>query len=666
MRAVCHNFDEDNACRSHSNSNIGLVLRCSMRRFGLLSLLATLLTSPAFADTQQDIIFRDPSFEQLASVRVVSVAKTEQPHFTTAAAIHVITAGDIRRNGARSIPEALRLAPGVEVARIGSHRYAITIRGFNGEFANKLLVMMDGRSLYSPILAGTFWDVPDTFIEDIERIEVVRGPGGTAWGVNAVNGVINIITRDAYATQGIAVLAGGGDEERAYGGLRYGDRLGERAAYRVYAKAFERDAALLSQGVDAGDKWRQTRVGFRLDGRASEQDGYLVDGDAFHSRADQVIFNLPDTVKLSGGHVRGRWQRAGTHSDSSVQLVYDTTRRDSGQGVNNQQDVDFDALHARAAGKRHTFTSGLSARYAQNETIGGPGLVYSPKDRDLFFGSMFFDVAAVLQPDRWRTSAGLKFEHNQFTGLETLPNLRVAFTPSMTQTLWAAASRGLRIPSITDNDATNAIGRVSFPNRDLPPERLHAFELGWRAQWAGQIATDLAIFEHRYARLRSRETAFDSDLNELVAVRSDRRKGRANGAEATATWRPDSRWRVQASYSYLNMDLALHADSNDISSLREAGNSPRHQARLSVFFPVFKRHELSLAGRYVDQLPTLTVPAYTELDAHWIWTVTPALEVRVSGRNLLNESHLEYRPSNSVPRGGEVERSGYLGVYWRR
>jgi iron complex outermembrane receptor protein len=613
-------------------------------------------------------LFRDPSFEQLAAVRITSVGKTEEAYFTAPAAVYVISSQDIRRSGARSIPEALRLAPGVEVARINTHRYAISIRGFNGEFANKLLVLMDGRSLYTPLFAGTFWDFQDTFLDDVERIEVIRGPGGTTWGANAVNGVINIITRDARDTQGVLAVAGGGNEERAFAGIRYGSQIGEDIAYRFFVQGFERDASIFPSGIDSGDDFRQSRAGFRIDARPNARDHFALHGDVFTGEADQIALNRPDTIEQRGGYVLGKWARSQADGgELSAQFYYDDKYRESFQGISDREAVDLDVVHRVRAGSNNWITWGLNTRYSENGSYTAPGLAFNPADRSLLFAGMFLDGDIELVPQRWRTTAGVKLEYNSFTQWEVLPNVRLTYTPSSQQTFWSSVTRGLRMPSITDHDATTALTRlVSYPNPELPPEKLNAFEVGWRAQWLTQLTSDVSLFEHRYTSLRTRDSAFDAPMNMLVVTRNDGMSGRAHGVEATLAWNPETTWRVQASYGYTHLDFELEDGSRDVAALREAGDSPRHQVRLAGFVSIFNNHEFSLQARYVDDLPSLAVDEYVEADAQWTWSLPRSIELSVTGRNLLHSSHVEFRPSSSLPLGSDVERSGHLTLRWRQ
>ena len=378
-------------------------------------------------------IFRDTSFEELASVSIVTASRRPEPYFTTPSAVHVIHGNEIERFGGRSIPEALRLAPGVHVARMNSHRYAVSIRGFSDEFSNKLLVMRDGRSLYTPQFSGTFWDVQGAFMDDIAQIEIVRGPGGAAWGANAVNGVVNIITKPADETQGLLVTGGGGSEETAFGGVRYGGRIGELSYYRVYGQAFERGSTKFADGSDANDDWWQALGGFRIDRKTDNGGNRLkLSGEFYNGEENQIIFSGEDVIDVQGGHIIGGWEHD-FEADSTLklQMYYDAYHRDSGQGESDGDQFNVSLDHNVALGDSHFLTWGSEYRAHHDSLSTPPELIYEPDSRTLQFFSVYAqDEWAIVDP--LRLTVGAKLEHNDYTGWEPLPQRPARLAPERT------------------------------------------------------------------------------------------------------------------------------------------------------------------------------------------------------------------------------------------
>jgi iron complex outermembrane recepter protein len=632
---------------------------------GLLGLLVC-----AEVRSDEPPILANLSFEQLSQIKIISVSKREEKLSEVAAAVHVITGEDIRRSGVLSLPEALRLAPGVDVARLNAQRYAVSIRGFNSEFAEKLLVLQDGRSLYTPQFGGTFWDAQDTFLEDIERIEVIRGPGGTAWGVNAMNGVINILTKDARDTQGTLVTGGGGSSERGFGGVRYGGKLGEHTFYRVYAQTFYRDETDLATGAGAGDDWHQARTGMRLDSYPSEQDQLTLQGDFYRGELLQYTGGAPDHFTSWGGNMLGRWTHTlSEESDLKVQLYYDAARRDSLPATANTDTGDLEATHRFALGSRQQINWGAHYRYQVNEARGRGGHIYSPVRRALDLAGFFVEDQVTLVPERLRFSAGTKLEYNTFSGWEMLPNARLSFTPTPQQTLWAAVSRGLQTPSISDQDLTlNIPGPTAFqslPNRDRPPTELMAYEVGYRSRLAPSLTLDVAAFNNDYDKLGTVESTFLASPRTVVVTASNRMQGETYGFESSLLWQATDWWRWRVNYSLLLMQLHLEPGTTDATAERHEGESPQQQVMLWSSMNLGRQWEFDAVFRFVDRLPALQIQEYASLDLRLAFHPKPNLEFALVGQNLLDGRHSEFKRSPGFPANAEIPRGVYGKVTWR-
>ena len=445
------------------------------------------------------------SFEEMMQQPVTTVARKQEKLSETPAAIEVITPEDIRRSGALTIPEALRWAPGLDVARIDSHRYAVSSRGFNGEFANKQLVLMDGRSIYVPSFGGVYWDQQYTLLDDIERIEVIRGPGGTLYGPNAMNGVISIITKSAKDTQGGLLSAGTGTEERWQAAARYGGQARTNLFYRVYGTGFEQDNLA---GGDQGDGWRHNQGGFRLDWEAAEDNLVTFQGDYYQGDAGETVRvltqPLPTTltpvtvnnpVKYNGGNLLGRWTHTFQNgSQSRLQLYYDHYDRSDqvwvGGAIGNTFDLDFD--HRFEWGERQEIVWGVGDRVTSDHKRPTLATAFLPETRTLNLFTGFVQDQIRLVPERLSLYAGSKLEHNDFTGWEVQPSGRLVWTATPRQTVWAAVTRAIRTPTRVDNDLLLVVAPANIPvpgtrifgSSKVSSEVENAYELGYRVQWA--------------------------------------------------------------------------------------------------------------------------------------------------------------------------------------
>ncbi|MCK5229802.1 MAG: TonB-dependent receptor, partial [Desulfobulbaceae bacterium] len=419
------------------------------------------------------------SLEELMNIEITSVSKKPEKLADAAAAVFVVTREDIRRSGVTSIPEALRMAPGINVARIDSNKWAVTSRGFNGRFANKLLVLIDGRSVYTPSFSGVHWEVIDIFLEDVDRIEVIRGPGATLWGANAVNGVINIITKHAADTQGGLIAMGAGTEERGFGGVRYGTDMGETTYGRFYAKGFKRDEFVHNTtGDDAGDDWDMLRGGFRLDSLLYDRDSVTVQGDIYQGNMNQTLhlptvsgpfFNkiVEDKAEVEGWNLLTRWQHTlSPTSDFTLQVYYDRTNRDEFVYGEIRDTFDIDLQHQFAAYKRHEVIWGLGYRYTHDDFSDSEILRLDPDSRsDELFSAFVQDKITLMEDCLWLT-IGSKFEHNDYTGYEIQPNARLFWAPHTDHKVWASVGRAVRTPSRMEDDIWFI--NTTFPSIDPP------------------------------------------------------------------------------------------------------------------------------------------------------------------------------------------------------
>jgi iron complex outermembrane receptor protein len=627
----------------------------------------------------------DISLEQLVNIEVTSVSKKETKLNQSPAAIFVITQEDIRRSGLTSIPELLRLAPGMDVAQINASDWAISSRGFNGQYADKLLVMVDGRSVYTPAFAGVFWGVQDTVLEDLDRIEIIRGPGATLWGANAVNGVINIITKSAKETQGLLVSTSAGTEEQPATSLRYGGQLGSNVYYRVYAKYVNHDNFVDASGNETADSWNALRGGARLDWEATEGDLLTLQGDYYGGTYNHNVVmtsltppfsqNITPADYNSGRNLLGRWTHdfTGT-SQLTVQGYYDHTRN-ADAGAEGLPDVyDFDAQHRFALGKRQDVVWGAGYRYTHLENQNAPALTWNPPIRnDQLFSAFGQDDITVVE-DRLHLTLGSKFEHNDYTGFEVQPSGRLLWTPSEKQTAWAAVSRAVRTPAVFETSARYTSNFLASPfgppvqvvlsgNPNFKSEEVLSYELGYRIEPMRRLSFDLAAYYTTYDRLRFFETNGAPFVQPTpvphVVVPKEFNNGlsaSAYGAELTGQWQAADCWKLMASYSWLHMNL----HTGDTT----AGDSPQQQFQVRSYLNLPGNVELNNALYYVDGLPNRGIPSYLRLDAGLVWRPNRSWEIGVWGQNLLDGRHAEFSSARTTVLT-EIPRNFYAKVTWR-
>ncbi len=633
------------------------------------------------------------SLEELSQIEVTTPSKEPGKVIQTPAAIFVITGDDIRRSGVTTIPEALRLAPGVEVARIDAHQWSVGIRGFGSNLTRDILVLMDGRTVYSTLLAGTYWDVQNTNMDDIDRIEVIRGPGGTIWGPNAVNGVINIITKNAKETHGIMASAGGGNEEQGFLNFRYGGGNDKGFDFRVYAMGFTRSPEEHSDGSNFDD-WRAAQGGFRVDWKKDIRDTFTLQGDLYSEEAGLSVTatsyappysqTVDSNAQLSGGNILGRWTRdAGNGTDFQLQMYYDRTGRVQGNFADYQNTFDFDFIQHYRWTDRQRLSVGLGARFVLEHTpIVVTGLTFLPINRtdDLYTGFVQDEISLVEH--RLSLTVGTKLLHTNFTGFEPEPSARLMWTLSERQSVWLAFTHAVRTPSDAEENfsllgyvATTAGGVPYFarfnPNSNFAPEQLNGSELGYRLLVGKKLYLDVATFFNHYHDLFSEDFAGATYLEDspgpshylLPAQFRNDLRGYTKGGEIAPEWRPASVWRLRGSYSYLHMNLAKAPNSDDVGTAPILnGSSPQHQVTITSSLNLPKAVALDLTYRYVSALPGLGVPAYSTGDGSVTWRVSRQIELALVGRNLFQPSHFE-SSGDPGPLVG-IKRSSYLKVTW--
>jgi iron complex outermembrane receptor protein len=669
----------------------------------LTGLLLAVSGSRALADTPVDAPsageLKHLSVDELMNLEVTSVSKQPEKLLQAASAIQVITSEDIRRSGATSIPEALRLADNLEVAQENSHDWAISARGFNANLANKLLVLIDGRAVYTPLYGGVLWNVQDYLLEDIDRIEVISGPGGTLWGANAVNGVINIITKSAQDTQGLYAQAAGGKELQDLAGARYGAELAPDVYLRFYGKYFDRGDEITSAGANAEDAWHMTRGGFRMDAQPSAQNGLTLQGDLYNGREEYGGVGNSD---LSGGNILSRWTHTvSADSAMSLQFYYDHTYLSqpfaasppakfySGFPAASLTDAldtyDLDFQYHFGWGERHRFVWGLGYR-ATHEADEGLSLVrFVPPvlEQSLYSG---FLQDEIMLAQSVHLTIGSKLEHNDYTGFEVEPSTRLQWDLTSKQMLWAAVSRAVRTPSRYDRDLEVPSGLIDAPppvqfpadylkgNPAFVSETLIAYEVGYRAQLASRLSGSVSTFYNDYDDLRS-TTATPTTATYVFPYPiyfQNNLEGDTYGLELSATYQMLDWWRLHAGYDLLQEHIHVKPGEVDATGATNETADPQQQwsARSSMDLP--RSVQLDATVRWVDTLhinngPTAgpvvgTVPSYFELDTRLAWHATKRLELSLVGQNLLHEYHSEYGfPS---PTREEIERSVFGKIAW--
>ena len=657
-------------------------------------LLLTLLALTGMGLAQQDLT--ELSLEDLMNTKVTSVSKKEQSLSKVAAAIFVITQEDIQRSGATNIPDLLRMVPGLDVAQINANTWAISARGFNHQFSDKLLVLIDGRTVYTPLFGGVYWDTQDVPLEDIDRIEVIRGPGATVWGANAVNGVINIITKSASDTPGGLLVAGAGTEQLALGTAQYGGKLGRDTSYRVFGKYLDDNHFPNFSGQNGEDGWHLSHAGFRSDTSLSQKDSVTVQGDIYGANeganfghivsiAPPVNENVDGNALLNGGNVLTRWNHIfSSRSDTSLQLYFDRYERDGPESREDRDTFDFDFQHHLVLNARNDLIWGADYRFSTDLTQGTIDQAWVPAGRTRQLVSAFAQDEIVLKPDRVFLTVGTKLENNYFSGFDLAPSARVAWTPSKKNTFWAAVSRADRSPSRREEDAD--INIAAFPGPGGVPtlltllgnsaeksEHVLAYEAGYRAQPVVPFYIDVAAFLNSYSDLATTESGspflvVNPPPAHLVSplVWGNKMHGATDGIEVSGNWKVNDRWTLSPGNALLQMHLHIDATSEDTTTLADTeGSSPRQQAQLRSHLNLPRRFVWDASAYFVERLPAQQVASYTRIDTQLSRQLGEGLELSLVGQNLLHDHHLESNDQLTSLNPTQVKRSAYAKIAWR-
>jgi iron complex outermembrane recepter protein len=631
----------------------------------------------------------DRSLEDLMNIEVTSVSKKEQKLSQVAAAVFVISAEDIRRSSATNIPDLLRMVPGLDVAQISANTWAISARGFNLQFANKLLVLIDGRAVYTPLFGGVDWDTQDVPLEDIERIEVIRGPGGAVWGANAVNGVINIITKRAADTHGGLLVAGGGNIDQGFGTAQYGGNAGRESDYRVFAKYLNDDHFPDLNGQNGLDGWHLLHGGFRVDSNLSTKDSLTTEGDLYTGNEGAVIvhsvFNPPGNVnverlsELSGGNILSRWHHTfSDRSDTTFQLYFDRYTRTGPNTREVRNTFDLDFQHHFAWGSRQDVIWGLGYRHTGDQTVGTIDGTFIPADKAGDLLSTFIQDQITLKPDRVFLTVGTKLENSYFTGFDLEPTVRIAWTPSARRTFWAAVSRASRTPTRRDEGLSAVVAALPGPaevvllgSTNTKSEHVIAYELGYRAQLFDRLSIDSTIFFNTYSDLQSIELLPDVvQSNPPLLIHRETfgngLHGTTGGIEMAANWKVTSRWTLSPGYSFLEMHLHTDPGSQDTTSVTSIqGANPVHQAQLRSHVELLRGLSWDAAAYFVDRLPAPLIPSYTRVDTQLSWRIAESTNLSLVGQNLLSDHHPEFNDPLQSVNSSQIKRSAYAKITWR-
>ena len=622
------------------------------------------------------------SLEELADIEVTSVSKRPEKLSGTASAIQVITADEIRRSGATSIPEALRLADNLDVAQVNAHDWAITARGFNTSLANKLLVLIDGRTVYTPLFSGVFWERQDYLLADIDRIEVISGPGGTLWGANAVNGVINIITKSANDTQGTYLETGAGTQLKDFAGVRYGGAVAPGVAFRIYGEYFNRGDEIRADGASNNDAWHKGQGGFRVDAGLSQQDALTLQGDFY--RGDEGIAT-GGAAGISGGNLLGRWSHTlSTDADWTLQVYYDRTHLSdpipalvissltlapAGILTDDLDTYDIDFQNHLRLDERNHLVWGLGFRYTHDVVVNAPALAFLPPVLNQNLYSAFVQDELMLRENLFFT-LGTKLEHNDYTGFEVEPSARLQWNFATNQMLWAAVSRAVRTPSRIDHDLSEPAPPAPIilleGSPDFTSEAVIAHELGYRVELGSRATASVSTFFNEYEDVRSTSL---TPTTLLPLVFRNNLEGNTRGVELSATVQLADAWRVRGGYDILKEDIHIKPGQTDLNNAQNETADPEQWLSLRSSLDLPHATEFDTTLRWVDTRilnsgPTVgPVPSYWELDVRLGWHPTDSTEVSIVGQNLLHDHHPEYGfPSPTRP---EIERSLYGKIIWR-
>lgn len=654
----------------------------SQKRQHLLCILAVLsLASPARA--QEGVDSLDLSPEQLFGAIVTSVSKSPEKLWNAPAAVYVLDSEDIQRMGVTSVAEALRRVPGVQVAKNSNSGWAVSIRGLTGALYNKLLVLIDGREVYDPLFSGVYWDIQDMVLEDIERIEVIRGPGATLWGSNAVNGVINITTKNASQTKGSYLNLVSGNQETGIGEVRYGAAMKNGGAFRVYGKSFFRNEFEKLDGTDANDEWKAVRTGFRTDWNSNNGDTWNVQGAYYYNEvgwlSTRAEFTAPfsrtinEEILARGGNLLATWGHtndAGGQVEVKSYLNY--TERAQSLLTNQRKTFDTDVQYQWPEYGRHDVITGVKYRFSRDDLGMGPLITAVEKQRTDHTFSGFIHDKITLKPDRWYLTLGSKLEHNDYTGVEAQPSARLQWHPSDTQMVWGAVSYAVRTPSRLEHDlhiisstgqlGANLVSADLISDTKFESEKMTAYELGYRNHLTPKILLDTAAFFNEYHDLRSvyiGNIIQGTSPNRLILPFSydNRTRAYTYGFETALDWQVRDNWKLGASYSFLDVNMKGPSETDERLS-------PQGQFNVHSALDITPKLTMDTMLYYVSALPVISVDDYWRLDSHVSWQVTPTIELGLTGQNLLAESHREFSALTDI-NAVRIPRSIYGSVTWR-
>jgi len=670
--------------------NRGFFRRLAHLGFFLTIILSVSPIGAAQVPSRTDLSRMD--LEDLMNVKVTSVSKREQNISRTAAAIFVINHDDIRRSGATNIPDLLRMAPGVDVEQIDANAWAISIRGFNARYSNKVLVLIDGRTVYSPSFSGVFWEHLDMPLENIERIEVIRGPGATVWGANAVNGVISIFTKSSKASKGALVTAGGGSQLHGLGLAQYGNTIGKNGAFRVFGKYFKIGNAAMPDGSPAADHWRRVNAGFRSDWDLSNRDSLMVQGSLFANQANQTQRSgfiptpydriINQRLDATGGDVLARWAHTFSKgSQTSFQMYYDTYRRTDFGVPELQKKVDLDFQHHLAAGDRHDIVWGLAYRASTSELSPGYTIAFSPPSQTDNLYSGFLQDEIRASDSLWFT-IGAKVEHNAYTGLQIEPSARVAWNaPGSRHTIWASASKAIRQPSRADTAirvdvqtipvSSDAIQVLRlYGNLRIKNEEVRSYELGYRSEVAKTLSLDIASFLSFYRHLQTTEPQAmvvipGSPMQFEIPLLYDNKAGAVTyGGEVSLRWNANSRWRISPGYSYLHATIRQDPYSQGSVGFSLATGFPQNMFQVRSSLNLWRRMEFDQSLYYTARLPGGSIPGHARLDLRLARRLGESAQISLVGQNLLRPRTTEYGDTYSII-GTQSVRSVYAQITWK-
>lgn len=666
------------------------------KRFAFTCLWFDALFCPYFARAQappEDLT--KMNLEDLMKLEVTSVSRHEESLAKTAAAVFVITQEDIQHSGATNIPDLLRMVPGVQVAQINANSWAISVRGFNGRFSNEVLVMVDGRTVYVPTFGGVFWDVLDLPLEDIERIEVIRGPGGSVWGANAVNGVINIITKKAVATPGTLAVAGGGSTGLTFGTVQHGGKLGDAGNYRLFVKYQNEDSLRNPAGVLSADGWHLLHGGFRADAQLSSRDAISLQGDLYAGNAGVPVLLPPslaspvagqatNLIGLSGGFLQATWDhRFSSRSATTLVASYQHYGRSDELGE-RRGTFDLDFQHNLSIGERQDVTWGFDFRNSSSQTRGSFVISFSSPDNEtnLYSGFVQDEIAVIV--DKLYLTVGTKLEDHYYTGFGAMPSARIAWTPTTNTALWAAVSRALRTPA--DIDVMMRVNIGSFPgpggmpalvsifgNPNQRNESTLAYETGYRSLLRPNLSVDVAAYYNHYSHGQTTEPAapfFEASPAPphlvLPLIMANKMYGVAHGIEAFANWQVFKGWALSPFYSFECLDLHLDPGSLDTTTLDKfVDGTPTHSAGLRSHVTLLRDLSWDTSAYFVDRLNDEHIPSYTRLDSGLTWQWRERFALSIFGQNLLGDRHLEFVDPEHSTTSSLLKRIVYAKLTWR-